>query len=292
MGTYPPHTRKTYLQRRLLRLRRGLRSVVNPPGFDYYAPHATNPIYWVGEGESTNWFDARNWASSAGGTAGYGVPSATNAVVFNGGTVTNKCVLEKAVQCAAISFTEAEAAVATEFSQNGKTLTCTTFTYNVPNANSGECFDGSIYVSGASFTVTAAENADHFGAASVYATGATITVSSAVALASMAFSVAGNFVSGTALSVGRLIMSSTSTKTMEFLNGVAFTLATYTAGDWDGASGAINSITSDDATTWDFVNPAAMVVAYINVQDSNASNAIDATDNCVDGTGNTNWTFV
>jgi len=50
-------------------------------------------------------------------------------------------------------------------------------------------------------------------------------------------------------------------------------------------------IVSDDATTWGFVNPAAMVVSGINVQDSNATNAIDATDDCTDGTGNTNWTF-
>jgi hypothetical protein len=36
-----------------------------------------------------------------------------------------------------------------------------------------------------------------------------------------------------------------------------------------------------------------MVVSDIaNVEDSNATNPVDATDNCVDGTGNTNWTFV
>jgi len=296
MGTYPPHTRKTAQERRVLRLRRALRSVINPPDTEYPVPNTTNSIYWVGAG-STNWYDARNWSASSGGDGGYGVPTATNPVVFDGGSDTVGpflCVLERAVTCAAISFTEAEATVATEFSQNGKTITCTTFTYNVPTANSGEVFDGPIYVTHntGTFTVTAAENADHFGSdMTVYATGTGITVTSAVALAGT-FNCAGNFTTGGALSLGRLIFSSAAAQAIEFLHGVDFTLIAYTEGDWDGASGAVNTIVSDDASTWGFVNPAGMVVAYINVQDSNATNAIDATDNCVDGTGNTNWTFV
>jgi len=294
MGTYPPHTRPNYIKRRLQRLQRVLRSTISPPGFDYPPANTTASCYWVGA-VSNDWDNANNWSASSGGAGGYGVPTITNPVVFDGTSGgTFLCYLHRDTQCAAFSVTEADAAVAAEFNQNGYTLTCTTFTYNVPTANSGEVFDGSIYVSGATFTITAAENADHFGTATVYSTAAAgFTVSSAVALTGVTFSVGGTaFVAATALSVGRLIMSSTATKTMEFLNGVDFTLAAYTVGDWDGGSGAINSITSDDATTWGFVNPAAMVVAYINVQDSNATNAIDATDNCVDGTGNTNWTFV
>jgi hypothetical protein len=285
------HKYKSAVSRRLFVLRRGLSIRGNLQGT---AAPASQACYWVGAGESTSWYDPDNWASSSAGTGGYGIPGATNPVVFDGGSDTvgpNTCVLTGPVSCAAFSITEAEATVAAEFLQNGKTINCTTFTYNVPTANSGEVFDGTINCSGATFTVTAAENADHFGTVSVVSTGAAFTVSSAVALASTTFSVAGDFTTGTALSVARLILTASTTQALTFLHGVNFTLATYTAGDWDGAAGEVNTIVSDDASTWGFVNPEGMVVSYINVEDSNATNAIDATDNCVDGTGNTNWTF-
>jgi hypothetical protein len=54
-------------------------------------------------------------------------------------------------------------------------------------------------------------------------------------------------------------------------------LSAYTSGDWD----ALANLDSVSGATWNFVNPAGMVVSDIaNVEDSNATNPVDATDNC------------
>ena len=284
------HKYKAAKSRRLFLLRRFLSRRGSTQGT---AAPASQTVYWVGGGESTSWNDTMNWASSSAGTPGYGIPGSTNPVVFDGGSSTvgpNKCVLTGAVSVAALSFTEAEAAVAAEFTQNGKAISCTTFTYNCPTANSGEVFDGVINLSGATFTVTAAENADHFGSGMAVSCTANVTVASAVALAG-SFACAENFTTTAALELGRLQL--TAAKTATFSGGNDdFTLTAYTSGDWDGDASDDVTIVSDDSTTWDFVNPSSMVVSYITVEDSNATNAIDATDNCHDGTGNTNWTFV
>ena len=158
-------------------------------------------------------------------------------------------------------------------------MTCSTFAFDW-DTGTGDFFDGEITVRGLTFTVTAATNASVFASATINCTGA-CTVASAVALPQV--TAGGDFSTSAALTLARLIAPA---QDLIFFHGANFTLTAYTAGDWDACN-----ITSDDASTWGFVNPAAMVVVGINVQDSNASNAIDATDTCTDGTGNTNWTF-
>lgn len=286
MAYYPPHTRKDALSRRTQRLRRALRSVINPPGADLERA-AGQICYWVSDTPGS-WYDKNNWSATSGGAGGIGYPSATSAVTFDG-EGTGKCTLESAVTCAAISFTEAGAQVNSNFDQNGQQLTCSTFTYNCAN-NTSTVLDGPIVLTGATFTVTAAQN-DAILASATITAGVAVTVTSTDDTAIPQITAADDITFATAITVARLILSSATVQALEFLNGVDFTLTAYTVGDWDGASGQVNTIVSDDATTWGFVNPASMVVAYINVQDSNATNAIDATDNCVDGTGNTNWTF-
>ncbi|MHC4121369.1 MAG: hypothetical protein ACYSWO_28180 [Planctomycetota bacterium] len=282
MGTYPPHTRKNYLNRRLQRLQRVLRSAISPPGFDKPAP-ASQTCYWVSDTDG-NWYDDRNWASSSGGTGGYGIPGATNPVVFDG-QGTGKCTLEAAVNVAAISFTEAGAQVNASFDQAGYTLSCTTFTYNCAN-NTSPIFDGVIAVSGATFTITAAQNDAIFSSGSI-TTSASCTITSTDDTAVPQITAADNIIIGTTMTVARLVMSSG--KNLSVTDATTLTLLAYTSGDWD----ALANLDSVSGATWNFVNPAGMVVSDIaNVEDSNATNPVDATDNCVDGTGNTNWTFV
>jgi len=275
--------RRLYLMRRFL-ARRGSTQGTQAP--------ASQDVYWVGKGESTSWFDTDNWSSSTGGAGGYGIPSTTNPVIFNGGSDGyNSCVLTGPISVASLTFTEAEATVDGEFSQNAKAITCGTLAYNCPLAVSDGAFNEAINLTGATFTITAAEDALAFDSDMALNCAASVTVASAVALAGRV-TCAANFTTTAALSLGRLIMS-TPGSTMTFSGGNDdFTLISYTSGDWDGDSGDDMVIVSDDSSTWDFVNPASMVVSYIDVEDSNATNAIDATDNCNDGTGNTNWTFV
>lgn len=81
--------------------------------------------------------------------------------------------------------------------------------------------------------------------------------------------------------------------TIEFKEGVNHTLDSYSAGDIDGTSGNLVTLKSmSPGTPWNFINPASMVVSYVDVADSNATNEVDASDGTnVDSTGNTNWLF-
>lgn len=275
------HLFKDATRRRLFLLRRALAR--GGTSIDKRATAAT--VYWVGDADS-DWYNSANWASSSPGTGGDGtggIPKTTTAVVFDGGH-TNDCVLGAPAECGALSFTEGVAQKNTMFDQGGHELACTTFTYNCAN-NTTLVFDGNIVTKGATFTVTAAVSAAPFASATIECLMA-VTIASSVALP---YVTCGDLTTTAALTLARLAVIPASTLT--FFHGVNFTLTAYTVGDWDGVDGSVVEIVSDDASTWGFVNPASMVVSWINVQDSNATNAIDATDNCTDGTGNTNWTF-
>ena len=83
----------------------------------------------------------------------------------------------------------------------------------------------------------------------------------------------------------RLILSSATTHT--FTGGITFTLTSYTSGDWNGTN-----LVQAGSGQWDFVNPASMTVTGIDVEYSNASNTIDATDpSNTDSGNNTGWNF-
>lgn len=283
------HLYKDAVRRRLFLLRRALTGR-HPPS-DTKASAAT--VYWVGD-DNTDWNTAANWAISSGGVGGVptaGVPKTTTNVIFDGNH-THGCVLGGNVTCYAFTIDDSAGTPVASFDMSGKNLTVgNTFAYDVAD-DATVVLDGQIAVQGLTLTVTAM----HATAAAAW-TGAVLlqgacTVASAVAMPQI--TAMDDFTTTAALEVARLITAGGASD-LTFFHGVNFTLTAYTNatvaeaddGDWDGCT-----IVSDDASTWGFVNPASMVVSNINVEDSNATNVIDATDNCVDGTGNTNWTFV
>jgi hypothetical protein len=285
MGYYPPHTRASGILKRLHRLGRILRSPISPPGFGKIAT-AGATCYWVSD-VTGNWFDQRNWSASSEGAGGFGIPSTTSDVIFDGGG-TGKCIVDGPVTVADLTLTEGVAQVNANFDQNGQSITCDTLTYTCAN-NTSTLFDATLTLNN-DLVIDGAVSAVPFAAANfVFPDGGDIET--VVALPKI--TTAGQMAFTTAATVARLIATG---QALEFLGGdEVFTLTAYTNataagaddGDWDDCT-----ITSDDASTWDFVNPEGMVVSNVNVQDSNATNAIDATDGCTDGTGNTNWTFV
>jgi len=247
-------------------------------------------LYWIGA--DGGWHDADNWSLASGGAAeGNVYPISTNDVFFDGAGA-GLCTPTASFACRDLLIDESDTQVHANLDQNGQVLACRTFVYNCAN-NNANVFDFTIAVSGAAFTVTAAQAASIFSAATI-TLAAACTVTSTDDTNLPAIQAADDVTFATAVTVASLLLTGAegAGQALEFLNSVNFTLTAYTAGDWDGDATADTTIVSDDSQTWGFVNPAAMVVSYIDVQDSNATNAIDATDNCVDGTGNTNWTFV
>jgi len=236
-------------------------------------------LFWVGDSGGA-WEDVTKWSLSSNGAAEGNVwPTALNDVTFDGGG-TAPCTLDAAAVCRDLVFDDSVAQPENAFNAAGFAVTCRTF---VMDWNTGDTivFDGILTITGDTFTVTASTNASFFASGTIVLS-ADCTVASDKALPHITAN--GAFTTGAALAVAQLVAPA---QALTFKSGVAFTLTTYDATDWDGCT-----IVSDDSGTWGFVNPAAMVVVGINVQDSNASNEIDATDTCTDGTGNTNWTFV
>jgi len=83
-------------------------------------------------------------------------------------------------------------------------------------------------------------------------------------------------------------------KAIDVTAGETVQIDAYTAGDIDGTSGNLVTLNSTTpGSEWFYDNPAGMTVSYVAVQDSTATNEVDASDGTnVDGTGNTNWDFV
>jgi hypothetical protein len=244
-------------------------------------------LFWI-EDTSGAWADAANWSLTSGGSAeGSVFPTANNDVHFDGAGA-GLCTLDALAACRDIDIDEGDTQINANLDMAGFGLGCRNFLYDCAN-NNANVLDGEITLSGSTFVVTAMQ-ADAILASANLVLEAACTVTSTDDTAIPAIAAAGDITFDTAITVASLTVEPAATMTFE--HSVDFTLTAYTAGDWDGDSGDDVVIVSDDASQWGFVNPAAMVVAYINVQDSNATNAIDATDNCTDGTGTTNWTFV
>jgi hypothetical protein len=246
-------------------------------------------LFWVGD-SAGEWTDLDVWSLTTNGTAVAKFPNSQNNVEFDGGG-TAGCTLTANAACRQLLFDDSVSQTEVAFITDGFDISVDTF---LMDWDTGDdiVFDGEIEVRGASFVVTAATAATFFASATIVCL-ADVTITSTDDTNLPHIQAAADVTFTTAITVARLELTAGDavTQALEFLNGVDFTLTAYTVGDWDGTATAGTTIVSDDATTWGFVNPSSMVVAYINVQDSNATNAIDATDNCTDGTGNTNWTF-
>jgi len=81
--------------------------------------------------------------------------------------------------------------------------------------------------------------------------------------------------------------------TVNWKNGITVTISSYTTGDWDGtADKKVTFRSVSDGNTYAFTNPASMIVSYMDVKDSVASNQIDASNGTnVDSLNNTLWFF-
>lgn len=162
------------------------------------------------------------------------------------------------------------------FDQNGQTISCANLVCNSPD---GDTFDGAITASG-DITLGASSSITWTGS-TLTTSGASTITTNGKAMPDVVHQGATEYVGGTTWPTMEC-----ATVAVTFDGGSTYVLTGYTATDWDGAT-----FDSDDSSTWNLTNPAAMTVSDMTVEDSNASNEIDATDNCVDGTGNTNWTF-
>lgn len=252
--------------------------------------NVSTTLFWIGD-SAGDWTDTDVWSITSNGTAKATFPTAVNDVEFDGGG-TATCTLTANAACKQLLFDDSVAQPESAFDAAGFDVSCDTFLMDW-NVGDTIVFDGDFTVRGASFVVTAATAATFFASATIKCLAADVTITSTDDTNLPHIQVAGDATFSTAMTVARLELTGGAavTQNLEFLNGVNFTLTAYTLGDWNGTATAGTVITSADATTWGFVNPASMVVSYINVQDSNATNVITATDNCTDGTGNTNWTF-
>jgi len=277
------HKYKTAAARRLFLLRRAMAR--RGTTIDVAASAAT--VYWVGA-VSTNWDNADNWSTSTGGTGGAGIPQDdTNVVIDGDHSYGLKLTVPKT--CANFTLNADEGQQTNAFNMNSKQLTATG---NVAIDHSDDAvvlLTGDI-VCGGNFTVTAL----HATALAAWTGDITLsgnsTFTSSVAIPGTV-TAQGNFTTTAALQLARLLL--TAGKTATFKESANFTLDAYTTGDWDGtADDDVVLVSATPATAWNFVNPESMDVQYIDVTDSNATNAVDATDDCEDGTGNTNWTFV
>lgn len=277
------HKYKSQVARRLFLLRRS--SALRGTLHDVKATAAT--VYWVGD-ENSDWNNSNNWGASSGAAGGAGVPKTTTHVVIDGDH-THGLVLGGAVQCGNFTLGAAAGQQTNHFDMNGKQLTCSNFV--VDHADDGVVIlDGDIVCGGTAFTITAL----HATALAAWTGDITCTgdvvFASAVAIPGTV-TCTGDFTTNAALQLARLLLTAGQTAT--FKESANFTLDAYTTGDWDGTALAdVTLVSATPATAWNFVNPASMDVQYIDVTDSNATNAVDATDDCEDGTGNTNWTFV
>lgn len=85
--------------------------------------------------------------------------------------------------------------------------------------------------------------------------------------------------------------------TITFDNTAAYTLTTYTPGDWDGTLGNLVTLQSDaGGSAWSLINPALMDLNYVDVSDSDAGGGNDINalilNGCVDSGGNSaEWIF-
>jgi len=76
---------------------------------------------------------------------------------------------------------------------------------------------------------------------------------------------------------------------VEIAGGLRIVITTYSNTDWDESA-----LVGLRGRTWFLDNsaPAPMTVRDALIRNSHATDAIDATDGCVDGGDNVNWTFV
>ena len=240
-------------------------------------------LFWI-ENTAGGWHDAANWSLTSGGAAEGNVwPISTNDVTFDGAGA-GLCTPTASFACRDILIDESDTQVHANLDQNAQILSCRTFVYNCAN-NNANVFDGTLAVLGSTFTITAAQADSIFSGASI-TTAIACTITSTDDTNLPIITAADDIAIVTTMTLARLVMAAA--KDLVVTDGTTLTLTAYTATDWDALANVISQ-----GATWNFVNPAAMVVAdIVNIEDSNASNAIDATDNCGDGTGNTNWTFV
>ena len=245
-------------------------------------------LFWIHDTTGGAWHDADNWSLTTGGAAeGNVYPTSRNDVTFDG-EGSGLCTPTATVSCRDFEINEGGASINAQFDQNAQILGCRNFLYNAATATSN-IFDYTINAGGSTFTVTAMQAATILEDATI-ALAAACSVTSTDDTNFPHIIAADDTTFTTAITVARLQLTGAA-QALEFLHGVDFTLTAYTDTDWDGDADDDVTIVSDDASQWGFVNPASMTCRYINVQDSNATNAITATDNCTDGTGNTNWTF-
>jgi len=225
--------------------------------------------YWVSDGD-VDWSNPANWSTVSGGPGGAGVPTAGYDVVIDGGG-SAVCTLTEASVCKEFS------ASAGGFSDGGFGLSCTDFSITSTTAMS---LSGDHTISG-DITLGAGTNVTWTGASSITTTGTPTITNSATNLPHMIHQDDASYVTSTTVARMQILNNSTIT----FTGGITFTVTAYTDTDWDGG-------TVTGAATWDLANPASMTVRDMTAQNSNATNEIDATDNCTDNGGNTNWTFV
>lgn len=263
------------------------------------SPPAGNPgpapegidLYWVGDVDG-DWHNGLNWSTSSGGPGGAGYPGATNDVYIDRLGNTTLCTLQSAAVCKNFNFIEIgdPPLPQGEFDQNGQSLTCVNFYYDNDLQIGGiqdSHFDGPITVSG-TFEIATADYDDFYAEGAVITFPNAVTVNSSIDLPTMVHE--DDVIYPTAKDVQRLILDAGVTAT--FKAGAILRIFTYTLGDWDGAI-----VQSDNpGTAWILNNfgpgVGGMVVSDMTVTDSTASpNEIDATDNCTDGGGNTNWDF-
>lgn len=244
------------------------------------APAAEPTLYWVGWGDD-DWATDVNWSFTSGGPPGGPgiIPTADWHVVIEPGL--NSCTIPDIAACKSLTI------------RAGGVLNFLIFAFEIfgdciINSEEAMTWDGTTQVWGDIYINAAADITYqpsfswliHPKIGSGDPSNFTDLVGDTLALSvyDQAVIVAGNLfgrlklINGAACIVG---------------DGLTIVLGVYQNFDWDGGLLGGNA-------TWYLDNSAvgAMTVRDMVVKDSEATNAIDATDNCLDLGGNVNWNFV
>jgi hypothetical protein len=106
--------------------------------------------------------------------------------------------------------------------------------------------------------------------------------------------IGGNLTIATSTTFNRLIMSSTTARTITVAAGKTITLSNLTDTNLNGSSGGLNIWRSGTpGSRFNLAIPEPITLTYQNAQDSSVNNVIFATDGTsVDGLNNVNWAWV
>jgi len=212
--------------------------------------------YWVGDTDG-DWNDASNWASSSGGAGGAGVPTSSDAVIFDDQYTTQNCTCDVAIDVASIDV---------QSTYDGK-LDFGDSAYAHQCAGDVD-FDGSGEIDMGDCTFTVSGNFDNYDQTTfTYATstlvmdGTTKTITQGKDLYGLTISGTITRGSSTAGVRGPLVVSGTFTNNSNITIQTAGDIQVTGTGTWNGSGGIImgsgGSISQMDGT-W---NPSGTLFA-------------------------------